>query len=281
MARKASPRNRKLQEPLFVLAGAGHETHGDTSYYYNARLRTDQPHATLQLTLAGTGFYRSPRGRELLTPGRAFFAIIPGEFEYGYEPGSTRALELVFVSLRESAALEWYRRIAARFGNVMNLGLDRPIAEQMLWIAHAREANRLPDRYELSAILYRLLMTIYSSLTQSRSRTSPRVARAIELIDAHCADPRFNIEALARKIDCTREYLARQFRAAAGITPSDYLLDQRIRLAARALRAGEEKLDLVARRCGFSGANYLCRLFKQRTGVTPARFRADRWRAVP
>lgn len=281
MRKSRRQRSRNSPEPLFVLAGAGHETYGDASYYYNSRLRLDQPHATLQLTLGGTGFYQSSRGRELLTPGRAFFAIIPGPFEYGYEPGSTRALELVFVSLREAPALEWYGRMVARFGNVMNLGLDRSVAEQMLWIAHAREANRLPDRYEMSAILYRLLMTVYSSLTQAQSRTSPRVARAIERITARAADPRFSIEDLAEELGCTREYLARQFRAAAGVTPSEYLLDQRIRLVARALRSGEEKLELVARRCGFSGANYLCRLFKQRTGVTPARFREDRWRAVP
>jgi AraC-like DNA-binding protein len=281
MRRTRGKGSRNTPEPLFVLAGAGHETYGDSSYYYDSRVRPDQPHATLQLTLAGTGFYQSSRGRELLTPGRAFFAIIPGPFEYGYEPGSSRSLEIVFVSLRDSAALEWYERITKRFGNVMNLGLDRSVAEQMLWIAHASEANRLPDRYEMSAILYRLLMTLYSSLTWTRSTTSPRVARAIELITAHANDPRFNIERLAERIGCTREYLARQFRAAAGVTPSEYLLEHRVRLVARSLRSGEEKLELVARRCGFSGANYLCRAFRQRTGVTPARFREDRWRAVP
>lgn len=273
-------RAKAVAEPLFVLAGAGHETQG-SGYYYDARRRADLPHATLQLTLGGTGFYQSDVCRHLLTPGNAFFAVIPGPFEYGYEPGSTRALELVFISLREAPALDWYRRITARFGNVMNLGLDTSIAEQMLWVAHASEANRLPDRYELSAVLYRLLMTIYSSLTQARSQTSPGVARAIELIDAHASDPRFSIGHLAERLGCTREHLARQFRSAKGMTASDYLLEQRVRLVARALRGSEDKLELVARRCGFSGANYLCRVFRQQAGVTPARFRQDRWRSLP
>lgn len=281
MVRQRRSKRKSIGEPLLALAGAGHETHGSVDYYYNAKVRPDRPHATLQLTLAGTGFYQSSKGRELLTPGKAFFAVIPGAFEYGYEPGSMRALELVFVSLRESAALDWHQRIIARFGNVMDLGHVGSIAEQMLWIAHAREANRLPDRYETSAILYRLLMTIYSTLTQTRSQTSPRVSRAIELMTTHATEASFNVELLAEQLGCTREYLARQFRAAAGVTPSDFLLEQRVRLVARALRSSDDKLEAIARRCGFSGANYLCRAFRQRVGVTPARFREDRWRAVP
>lgn len=267
-------------EPLLALAGAGHETWGGTDYYYNARLREDRPHATLQLVLAGTGFYRSSHGRERMLPGQAFFEVIPGPFEYGFEPGSTRALELVFVSLREQPALDWYRRITSRFGHTISLGVHGPVSEQMLWIAHSHEAGRLPDRYETSAILYRLLMTIYSTLTQTRSQTSPRVAQAIEGITTHATNPRFNVGKLAQSIGCTREYLSRQFRSAVGMTPIDYLMDVRIRLAARALRSSDEKLESIARRCGFSGANYLCRAFRQRTGVTPARFREDRWRAI-
>lgn len=270
----------RTAEPLFWLAGCGHETYGSPGYYYNASRRPDRPHATLQLTLAGTGFYQTTAGRHLLTPGRAFFAVIPGAFEYGYEPGSTRAHELVFVSLQGEQAMQWYERITARFGPVLDLGRGSAVAEQMLSIAHAQEAGTLPNRYETSALLYQLLMTAYSTLSSARSLTSPRVSRAIELILDHATDADFNVETLAKRLGCTREYLARLFRKATGIAPSDYLLQQRVRLVSRALRETDEKLDLIARRCGFSGANYLCRAFKKQAGVTPDRFRQDRWRAI-
>ena len=33
-------------------------------------------------------------------------------------------------------------------------------------------------------------------------------------------------------------------------------------------------LEVVATLCGFSGANYLCRVFKKETGQSPAQWRA-------
>ena len=36
----------------------------------------------------------------------------------------------------------------------------------------------------------------------------------------------------------------------------------------------EYTLDVIASLCGFSGANYLCRVFKKETGQSPAQWRA-------
>ncbi len=42
----------------------------------------------------------------------------------------------------------------------------------------------------------------------------------------------------------------------------------------RLLLHREYTLDVVASLCGFSGANYLCRVFKKETGQSPAQWRA-------
>jgi len=49
-----------------------------------------------------------------------------------------------------------------------------------------------------------------------------------------------------------------------------------LRLAADEIRLGS-KLDAAARRCGFAGANYLCRLFRRQYGLTPLQFRRQQW----
>ena len=95
---------------LLQFGGAGHEYRFDTSYYFDAAKRTDRPHAVLQLTVAGMGFWSDRRARHLLPPGHAWFDVIPGAFEYGYAPQSPRPYELLFVSLRGSAALAWQDR---------------------------------------------------------------------------------------------------------------------------------------------------------------------------
>lgn len=175
----------------------------------------------------------------------------------------------------------WHERITAAFGHALNLTAAERIGPLMLSLARARQSGLMPDRYLLSAQIYQLLMEIYSSLNRTRLSTSPRVTHAMRLIATHANEPSFGINQLAGAMDCSREHLTRLFRAATGVSPSDYLTQQRLRRAAEALRAGDDKLETIARRCGFSSANYFCRTFRQHVGTTPARFRRQPWLMGP
>ena len=145
----------------------------------------------------------------------------------------------------------------------------------MLAIAHQHAAGTLKDRYLISAQLYQLLMTTFSSLTAARLSSASRLGAAMSLVHEHGHDPNFNVTELARRLHCSREHLTRQFSQTVGVTPLDYLLHHRLRQAMQELRSDDDKLENLARRCGFSSANYLCRAFRRRFGVTPAVFRRN------
>jgi AraC-like DNA-binding protein len=265
---------------LIRLRGSGHETRTDASYFHDARRRVDVPHFTIQLTIAGSGFYDDARSgaRTMLPRGVAFAAIIPGPFRYGFPPGAREAYEQVHVSMDGRTAMQWQRRIAADFGPVLRIA-SHVVEQQMLELAHASRVLAV-DPYLMSARLYGLLMSIVSALRTSAVEQRPRVARALDILRTQATDPRFNVERLADILGVSREHLAREFRAATGESPAEHLSMLRTRLAARLLREGEQKLEAVARASGFSGANYLCRAFKKRAGVTPAEFRRRRWLTV-
>ena len=65
------------------------------------------------------------------------------------------------------------------------------------------------------------------------------------------------------------------------ICPGKYLTAVRIDAAKRFLAAHAWPLDVVASLCGFSGANYFCRVFRRETGLSPAAFRAANTFAAP
>jgi AraC-like DNA-binding protein len=268
-------------EPLLWFAGSGREVRTDTSYFFDAARRSDRPHVCLQLTLAGNGFYENRRGRFLLPPGTAWFDVIPGPFHYGYPPEARESYELVHVSFTGPLATRWHRRIVETFGNVLNFGPGNAVAPLMLAIARANAAGALRDRYLASAQLYQVLMTVFSALSQNRLATAPRLVRAIALIEEQAGDASFNVRNMAEQLGCSREHLARLFRAGLGVGPLDYVTQHRLRLAARELRHSDDKLERIARRCGFSGANYLCRAFRKHTQVSPAEFRARTWMTLP
>ena len=268
-------------EPLFWLSGAAVERREDTSYFFDATKRRDQLHWVLQLTLSGQGFFEKARRRVALPAGWAFLHTIPGDFRYGFAAESAEPYELVFVSFSGPKAEEWCRRIVDVHGHVLHFGQPNALAPLMLSLARLKEARADRDRYLVSGQLYQLLMGILSTLSQSRLAMEPLVSGAIEQIVRHAADRTFDISKLSASAGCSREHLARQFRAAIGVSPSDYLLQQRLRLGAQALRNGDEKLETVAQSSGFAGANYFCRAFKKRLGVTPADFRRRLNLAMP
>lgn len=269
-------------DPLVGYGGSGHERRTGPDYRWDCRLRREPPHIVLQLTLAGCGYIVQEGGPTTLLPrNHAFFQRIPGPFEYGWHPSGGGVYELLFVSVRGAVADAVLARVHAAHGSVLDFGDDLSVAAAMRQVVDAapREAGR--DRFLLSARLYGLLMTVLSALDRSRVASVPLADRALRLMREHAPDPSFNVAALARLLDCSREHLARGLRRATGMTPIALLTQQRLRLAGTRLREGEEKLERVARASGFSSAAYLCRVFRKVVGVSPDQYRRRPWLSVP
>ena len=101
----------------------------------------------------------------------------------------------------------------------------------------------------------------------------PLVAAAIEDIRRNYAGL-YGVEELSERLGVSKSHLVRAFTAALGVSPGRYLTSVRIEAAMRLLLHREYTLDVIASLCGFSGANYLCRVFKKTTGRSPTQWRA-------
>ena len=84
----------------------------------------------------------------------------------------------------------------------------------------------------------------------------------------------YGVEELSERLGFSKSHLVRAFTAALGVSPGRYLTSVRIEAAMRLLLHREYTLDVIASLCGFSGANYLCRVFKKTTGRSPTQWRA-------
>jgi len=85
-------------------------------------------------------------------------------------------------------------------------------------------------------------------------------------------DAEASLEDLARLAGMSRYALIRAFRAATGLTPHAWRLNQRVNAAREHIRAGERLAD-VAHRLGFADQAHLQRVFKAHAGVTPGGYR--------
>ncbi|WP_025127316.1 AraC family transcriptional regulator [Pseudomonas sp. PH1b] len=109
------------------------------------------------------------------------------------------------------------------------------------------------------------------ALAADPARASVGVRRVMLFLqqDAQQAQP---LEHLAALAGISRYQLIRAFRAATGMTPHAYQLNQRIIQARASLQAGEPPAAL-AQRLGFADQAHFQRVFKAHVGVTPGLYK--------
>lgn len=84
---------------------------------------------------------------------------------------------------------------------------------------------------------------------------------------------RVTLADLAAAAGYSPNYFHHVFTAAMGVTPTQYLLDERIRQAKRLLLHPDLPLSTVAYTCGFSSQSHFTQQFRQAVGLTPAKYR--------
>ena len=141
-------------------------------------------------------------------------------------------------------------------------------AELMGRLAEERDAS---ERVR-SQLAFALLCEL-SDADSAAPALPPLVTAAIEDIRRNYAGL-YGVEELSERLGVSKSHLVRAFTAALGVSPGRYLTNVRIEAAMRLLLHREYTLDVIASLCGFSGANYLCRVFKKTTGQSPTQWRA-------
>ena len=130
---------------------------------------------------------------------------------------------------------------------------------------------RFADGASCPAAPYTLLCALAHGDEESR-RLSPLVARAVDAIrDNYMA--LYGVEELSTQLGVSKCHLVRVFSSEMGMPPGRFLTSVRIEAAKLLLAEREYSLEMIAGLCGFSGANYLCRVFKRETGLSPAAWR--------
>ncbi|HLW02639.1 MAG TPA: helix-turn-helix domain-containing protein [Ktedonobacterales bacterium] len=82
------------------------------------------------------------------------------------------------------------------------------------------------------------------------------------------------VEQMAARAVMSPRTFARRFRATLGASPYHWLLQQRIALAQRLLETGDESIEGIAGRCGFSSAATLRLHFRRLLQLSPQAYRA-------
>lgn len=116
---------------------------------------------------------------------------------------------------------------------------------------------------------------LYAARARARRHDDALVARCQTWIAEHYAAPN-PVTRLVTYSGLPERTFTRRFTAATGYSPVEYVQTLRIEEAKQLLETTGEPTDVVAAQVGYEDPAFFRRLFKRRTGVTPARYR-QRW----
>jgi len=105
--------------------------------------------------------------------------------------------------------------------------------------------------------------------------TSFQLRSVVDFIRSHL-DKDISLIALADRAHISPFHFARLFRATLGLPPHQFVLQLRLRQAARLIKAGQLTLAQIAVACGFHDQPHFTRTFHKAFRMTPARYQRTR-----
>jgi AraC family transcriptional regulator len=200
-------------------------------------------------------------------------------FRASFHPaGTTHADEIMAASTR-FLIVELSERWIMRFAEYSltpapELGVCSP---QVSWLAlrlyqHYRNQTLSPLMAE-GLVLE--MLAVLAQRGQTQERRPPSWMPAIEDLLRSGYAQKQTLAAIALQFDLHPAYLSRTFRRFTGESIGEFLHRLRIEYALSQLAGSSLPLCEIALLAGFSDQSQFSRIFKQRTGLTPAAFRAN------
>ncbi|MDD3155624.1 MAG: helix-turn-helix domain-containing protein [Victivallaceae bacterium] len=137
--------------------------------------------------------------------------------------------------------------------------------------------GKLPRRSETGgqSLLYRFAPSgiVERESTDFYAIDDERVQEMVHFLLTNAGSQHFRVASLTKKFLLTESSVYRLFQARFGISPKQFLQEERLRMAQRKLMDTDETLPAIADECGFPGPGALHSAFKRKFGIPPNEYR--------
>ena len=125
----------------------------------------------------------------------------------------------------------------------------------------------------LLTILVRLSRNIGSNQAEKEDRLSRQLEKSALYIQGNFSDSTLTVAKLADRIHLSKSRYRAVFQKSFGISPCEYIIQQRLTHACELLKNTSHNVSKIANYCGYQDTAYFCRLFRKKTGFTPLEYR--------
>lgn len=228
-----------------------------------------------QYTLDGCGILEKDGSSYKLTKGKAFLMTFPNDSKYylPLEEYPSESWTHFYIHFTGPAVEPFFKRINELSEPILSLELDSPPIRMFFKLFDLIKSQKQLERYKGSEWLYGFLISLLRSVEfPPNTKRSHHVLSSINWMQTNYSTSQ-NIEDMCREIGVSFSHLTRQFYKEQGLTPIQYLSHLRMEHAMHLLLNTDLKIDLIAKKCGFSSGNYFSKVFKKHVHLTPIEYR--------
>ena len=109
---------------------------------------------------------------------------------------------------------------------------------------------------------------------QKRDKASDKIYKVQQYVKENYSNKQLTIELIAEEHNLSADYLRKIYKMTVGESLSDYIMQERLRIAKEKLENSSETSRDIADSCGFSNANYFYTCFKKSYGMSPTTYRS-------
>lgn len=107
---------------------------------------------------------------------------------------------------------------------------------------------------------------------ERETKSVEEIKKVIEYIGKNF-EKEITLESLAKCVNMSRGYLCREFKKVVHMTPFEYLTQLRIEKGCEMLKSRDLPICEIAERCGFNSFSYFTKVFRERMGCPPKKYR--------
>jgi AraC-like DNA-binding protein len=128
--------------------------------------------------------------------------------------------------------------------------------------------------YDVAPILFKILCNLATN-----SNKLVTISNTAKLTKKYIDDniyQNITIEYIADNLKLSKAHVIREFSKSYGISPYNYLIEQKIAIAKKMLILHNMNINEISNKLGFEDSNYFSKLFKKKTGLSPLQYRKSK-----
>ena len=233
--------------------------------------RTNNDMFIFEYILSGSG-YIEVNGEKFKVSTNDVYIIEPGQ-DHTYYSDPKNPFKKIWINFYSEIFKEIFNSFGLSGKTVFKNSETLELFEQ---IQNLKKVSNFSDDlcYEIAPILFKILCKLAMN-----SNTLITVSKTAKLTKKYIDDniyTNISIEDIADNLKLSKAHIIRDFTKNYGISPYNYIIEQKIALAKKMLVLHNMNITEISNQLGFEDTNYFSKFFKKKTGISPSQYRKSK-----